>query len=102
MTVNELTPREVADRLEADEKSVYLDVRSEHEFEEGYIYPGAINKKRREVNRCAGQRDSDKCLHPRLGLVPWSHQRLQKFSQSLFGRWTDNGGCKQDGVPTIL
>jgi rhodanese-related sulfurtransferase len=36
VTVNELTPREVADRLEADEKSVYLDVRSEHEFEKGH------------------------------------------------------------------
>jgi len=40
--VRELTPVEVAARLESENKSVYLDVRSEHEFEQGHP-AGSIN-----------------------------------------------------------
>lgn len=36
MTVREMTPVEAAARLESDSDAVYLDVRSEHEFEEGH------------------------------------------------------------------
>lgn len=42
MTVRELTPVEVAARLESESDAVYLDVRSEHEFEQGHPV-GAIN-----------------------------------------------------------
>ncbi|MGD8816773.1 MAG: rhodanese-like domain-containing protein [Acidobacteriota bacterium] len=42
MNVRELTPVDVAARLDADTKSVYLDVRSEHEFEQGHP-AGALN-----------------------------------------------------------
>lgn len=42
MTVHELTPVEVAARLESESNAVYLDVRSEHEFEQGHP-AGAIN-----------------------------------------------------------
>ena len=42
MNVRELTPIEVAARLESEDKAVYLDVRSEHEFEQGHP-AGAIN-----------------------------------------------------------
>lgn len=42
MTVRELTPVEVAARLESESGAVYLDVRSEHEFEQGHP-AGAIN-----------------------------------------------------------
>lgn len=42
MTVREMTPVEVAARLESDSDAVYLDVRSEHEFEQGHP-DGAIN-----------------------------------------------------------
>jgi rhodanese-related sulfurtransferase len=42
VTVRELTPVEVAARLESDANAVYLDVRSEHEFEQGHP-AGAIN-----------------------------------------------------------
>ncbi len=42
MNVRELTPVEVAARLESETGSVYLDVRSEHEFEDGHP-AGALN-----------------------------------------------------------
>ena len=37
-----MTPVDVAARLESEEKSIYLDVRSEHEFEQGHP-AGALN-----------------------------------------------------------
>ena len=42
MKVRELTPVEVAARLESEDSAVYLDVRSEHEFEQGHPV-GSIN-----------------------------------------------------------
>ena len=42
MTVRELTPVDVAARLESEPSAVYLDVRSEHEFEQGHP-AGSIN-----------------------------------------------------------
>ena len=42
MDVRELTPVEVAARLDSEENAVYLDVRSEHEFEQGHP-AGAMN-----------------------------------------------------------
>jgi len=42
MTVRELTPVEVAARLESESNAVYLDVRSEHEFEQGHP-DGSLN-----------------------------------------------------------
>jgi len=42
MNVRELTPVEVAARLESEDKAVYLDVRSEREFEDGHPV-GSIN-----------------------------------------------------------
>jgi len=42
MSIREMTPVEVAARLESDEHAVYLDVRSEDEFETGHP-AGALN-----------------------------------------------------------
>lgn len=42
MQIREMAPVEVAARLDSDESSVYLDVRSEHEFEQGHP-AGALN-----------------------------------------------------------
>ena len=42
MSIRELTPVDVAARLESEDKAVYLDVRSEHEFEQGHP-EGALN-----------------------------------------------------------
>lgn len=36
MSIREMTPVDVAARLESEDKAVYLDVRSEHEFEQGH------------------------------------------------------------------
>ena len=42
MDVLEMAPVDVAARLETEEKAVYLDVRAEHEFEQGHP-EGALN-----------------------------------------------------------
>ena len=42
MDIPEMTPVDVAARLETEDKAIYLDVRSEHEFEQGHP-EGALN-----------------------------------------------------------
>ena len=42
MNIREMTPVDVAARLESENKAVYLDVRAEHEFEQGHP-EGALN-----------------------------------------------------------
>ncbi len=42
MDIAEMAPVDVAARLETEEKAIYLDVRSEHEFEQGHP-EGALN-----------------------------------------------------------
>ena len=42
MNIREMTPVDVAARLESETKAVYLDVRAEHEFEQGHP-EGALN-----------------------------------------------------------
>ena len=42
MSIREMAPVDVAARLESDQEAIYLDVRSEHEFEQGHP-EGALN-----------------------------------------------------------